>query len=95
MEVPPDERNWTFPHFGESVLPSAMRILGVLLIALGALGLAYKSVPYTTREKVLEIGPVSASAEMKKELEVPPLVSGAVLGVGVILLLVGGGKRRR
>ncbi|MGA9525401.1 MAG: hypothetical protein WBV82_28335 [Myxococcaceae bacterium] len=71
-----------------------MRILGVLLIVLGALGLWFKSIPYTSKEKVLEIGPVSASTEVKRELAVPPLVSGIVLGVGVLMLLAGGGKRR-
>ena len=71
-----------------------MRILGVLLIVLGALGLWFKSIPYTSKEKVLEIGPVSASTEVKREIVVPPLVSGIVLGVGVLMLLAGGGKRR-
>ncbi len=72
-----------------------MRILGVLLVVLGALGLWFRSIPYTTKEKVLEIGPVSASTELKKELDVPPVVSGSVLGVGVLLILVGGGRKRR
>ena len=72
-----------------------MRILGLLLVVLGALGLWFRSIPYTTKEKVLEIGPVSASTEMKKELEVPPAVSASVLGVGALLLLAGGGRKRR
>ena len=71
-----------------------MKILGVVLIILGALGLAYKAIPYTEKQDVLQIGDFKASAEVKKEIAVPPVVSGAVLGAGVLLLLMPGGRRR-
>jgi hypothetical protein len=70
-----------------------MKILGVVLIILGSLGLAYKSIPYTEKQDVLQIGDFKASAEVKKEIAVPPLVSGAVLGAGVLLLLIPGRRR--
>lgn len=71
-----------------------MKLLGILLVVLGALGLYFRAIPYTSREKVLDVGPFQASADLRKELEIPPLVSGAVLGVGVLLLLVPAGRRR-
>jgi hypothetical protein len=72
-----------------------MRFLGLVLVVLGALGLYFRAIPYTSREKVLDLGPLQATAERRQEVEVPPLVSAGVLGVGVLLLLAGGGGRRR
>lgn len=71
-----------------------MKILGVVLIILGALGLAFKAIPYTEKQDVLQIGDFKASAEVKKQIAVPPVVAGGVLGAGVLLLLVPGGRRR-
>lgn len=71
-----------------------MKILGVLLIVLGALGLAFKAIPYTERQKLLDVGPVQANVDVKKEIEIPPVVAGGVLGVGVILVLLPSRKRR-
>jgi hypothetical protein len=71
-----------------------MKVLGVVLIGLGALGLYFRSIPYTSKEKVLELGPISATAETEKEIAIPPALSGVVLGVGVLLLLVPSRRRR-
>lgn len=71
-----------------------MKILGVLLIILGALGLAFKAIPYTERQKLIDVGPVQANVDVKKEIEIPPVVAGGVLGVGVILVLLPSRKRR-
>jgi hypothetical protein len=70
-----------------------MRILGIILIVLGALGLAFKAIPYTEKQKVFEVGSLSAQTEQHKELEIPPVVSGVVLGAGVVLLLLSGRRR--
>jgi hypothetical protein len=71
-----------------------MKVLGIVLVVLGALGLYFRAIPYTSREKVLELGPISASAETEKEIAIPPVVSGVVLGVGVLMLLVPSRRRR-
>jgi hypothetical protein len=70
-----------------------MRIAGIVLIALGALALAYGGLTYTKREKVLDLGPIQATAEKKETIPVPPIAGGVAIGLGV-LLLVGGGRRR-
>ncbi|HLT30470.1 MAG TPA: hypothetical protein VK013_10530 [Myxococcaceae bacterium] len=71
-----------------------MKILGVLLIVLGALGLAFKAIPYTERQKLIDVGPVQANVDVKKEIAIPPVVAGGVLAVGVVLVLLPSRKRR-
>ena len=43
-----------------------MKIVAIVLIVLGAISLAYGGISYTTREKVLDIGPIEATAERHK-----------------------------
>lgn len=67
-------------------------IVGVLLIVLGLAALAYQGINYSTRETVIDIGPVHATAERHRTLPLPPVV-GAVAVVGGIGLLVAGARR--
>jgi hypothetical protein len=48
-----------------------------------------KGITYTTQEKVLDIGPLKATVEKEKTIPLPPLVGGAALIGGIVLLLVG------
>ena len=66
-------------------------VLAVILIAIGILALTYQGITYTTREKVLDLGPLQMTAEQKKTLPLPPVV-GIVALVGGIVLLVRGSK---
>jgi hypothetical protein len=63
------------------------RTLGVILIALGLIGLAWGGVTYTTREKVIDIGPIHATRDKSHNVPVLP-IAGAVALVGGIALLV-------
>jgi len=65
------------------------RLLGVALIILGVVAFAYQGITYTTQEKVLDIGPLKATVEKEKTIPLPPLVGGAALIGGIVLLLVG------
>jgi len=65
------------------------RLLGVVLIILGVVAFAYQGITYTTQEKVLDIGPLKATVEKEKTIPLPPLVGGAALIGGIVLLLVG------
>ena len=67
------------------------RTVGVILIVLGLLGLAWGGLNYTTREKVVDVGPIHATREETHNVPVPP-IAGAVALVGGIVLLVVGGK---
>ena len=66
-----------------------MRIVGVILIVLGVIGLAYGGITYTHREKVIDIGPIQATAEKHERIPLPPIAGGLALAAGVVLLLAG------
>jgi hypothetical protein len=67
-------------------------IIAIMLIALGIAALAYQGITYTTREKVVDLGPLHVTAEKTKTLPLPPIV-GAIALVGGIVLLVTGSKK--
>jgi len=54
--------------------------------------LAYQGITYTKTEKVLEVGPITATKETKKTIPLPPVVGGVAV-VGGIVLLVAGARR--
>jgi hypothetical protein len=63
--------------------------LAVILIILGVLALVYQSIPYTTEETIVDIGPVKAAREKEETLVVPPLLGAAAVLGGVVLLVIG------
>ena len=64
-------------------------ILGLLLIVAGLAALAYQGFTYTSRETVLDVGPIHATADRDKTVYLPPVVGiGAVVG-GIVLLIAG------
>ena len=67
-------------------------IVGVLLIVLGVIALGYEGITYTTREKVLDIGPLQASVDKKKTIPLSPALGAAAL-IGGIVLVVAGSRR--
>jgi hypothetical protein len=67
-------------------------MFGIVLIVLGALALAYQGFSYTRREKVLDIGPIHATADSREHVDLPPIVGGLALAAGVILLFMGAKK---
>ena len=70
-----------------------MRIVGIVLIVIGVISLAVGGINYTSREKVLDIGPLEATAEREKTIPLPPLLGGLALVGGVVLLIAGSRKR--
>ena len=64
-------------------------IVGILLIVLGVIGLAVGGINYTTREKVIDIGPIEATAEKHERIPVSPIAGGLALAAGVVLLVAG------
>jgi hypothetical protein len=63
-------------------------MIGVVLIVLGAVALVYQGITYTSRETVLEIGPVHATADRQKTLPLPPALGMVAVAGGIVLLLV-------
>jgi uncharacterized membrane protein len=68
-------------------------IIGIVLIAVGLVSLAYQGITYTSRETVLEVGPIKASADKQRTIPLPPILGGIALAGGVALLI--GTWRRR
>jgi hypothetical protein len=68
-------------------------IAGVLLIVLGLAALVYQGVSYTSRETVIDIGPITATADREKTLPIPPVLGILAVAGGVALLVVGARKR--
>ena len=66
-----------------------MRILGIVLVVLGALALGYGGFSYVTREKVVDAGPVQVTANREKTVWIPPVVGGIAVVTGLILLVTG------
>ena len=64
-------------------------LAGIALILLGIIGLSYNQITYTSKEKILDIGPIQATAEKEKSIPLPPLLGGLVLGAGIGLVVVG------
>ena len=63
-------------------------LAGVALIILGVLALAYQGITYTTREKVIDLGPLKASVD-KKSIPLPPIVGALALAGGVVMVIIG------
>ena len=70
----------------------AYTIIGILLIVLGIASLAYQGITYTSREKVVDIGPIHMTADKTKTIPLTPIVGAIALAGGVALLVAGGRK---
>ena len=67
----------------------AITWIGILFVAAGALALAYQGISYTHQEKILDIGPIHATAEKHELIPLPPVIGGLALVGGVVMLVVG------
>jgi len=67
--------------------------IGIVLIIFGIIALVYHGITYTTHEKVLKIGPLEATQEVKKTIPLPPILGGAALAGGIVLIFVGSRKK--
>ena len=65
-------------------------ILGIALIVIGAAILAYGHFSYQTRETVLEIGPIKATADKTHTVPMPPILGWALIGGGACVLVFSG-----
>ena len=66
-----------------------MGVAGVVLLVLGLAALAYQGISYTSRETVIDLGPIHATAERQRTLPLPPIFGIAAVAAGVVLLMTG------
>jgi len=67
-------------------------LTGIILIVIGIVAFAYQGITYTTREKVVDIGPIHMTADKTKTIPLPPIVGGIALVGGIVLLVMGNKK---
>ena len=67
-------------------------LIGIALILLGIVAFAYQGITYTSREKVIDIGPIHATADTQKTIPLSPLLGGLALVGGIVLVVVGAKK---
>jgi hypothetical protein len=66
-----------------------LMVVGIILILIGLVALAYQGITYTTEERIVDIGPLKVEAEKKKTIPLSPVLGGGALVAGVVLVLVG------
>jgi hypothetical protein len=66
-----------------------MKALGAILIVLGLVGLVWGGFTYTTKEKVVDIGPIHATRDKTNNIPLPPIVGALALLGGIVLVVVG------
>ena len=64
-------------------------IVGIVLIVLGIVAFAYQGITYTSREKIIDLGPIQATADTQKTIPLSPLVGGLAFVGGIVLVVVG------
>ena len=64
-------------------------LIGIVLIVIGVIVLAYSGITYTSHDKVIDLGPLQVSADRKHTIPIPPILGGFALVGGLVLLISG------
>ncbi|MBA3010861.1 MAG: DUF3185 domain-containing protein [Proteobacteria bacterium] len=67
-------------------------IFAAILIVIGIASFGYQGITYTTREKVVDIGPLTVTTDKTETIPLPPIIGAIALVGGVVLLILGGKK---
>jgi hypothetical protein len=67
-------------------------LVGIILIVLGVVSLAYQGITYTTHKQVLDIGPLQATEAKEHTIPLPPIL-GALALIGGVAVLAAGSRR--
>jgi hypothetical protein len=67
-------------------------LVGIALVLVGIVAFVYQGITYTSREKIIDIGPIQATADTKKTIPLSPLLGGLALVGGIVLVVVGAKK---
>ena len=69
-----------------------LTLVGIVLIVLGVAALAYQGFTYTSRETVIDIGPIKATADRQRTVPLPPILGIVAIAGGVALMIAGSRK---
>jgi hypothetical protein len=64
-----------------------MKALGMVLIIVGVVALAYGGFSWTQKEKVVDVGPIELTADKTRSVALPPLAGGLMLVAGLVLVM--------
>jgi len=67
-------------------------LIGIVLIVIGVIALAYGGLSFTTSEKVAEVGPLKIEKDKTRSVALPPVLGGLALVGGIGLVVVGARK---
>jgi uncharacterized membrane protein HdeD (DUF308 family) len=63
-------------------------VLGVILIIIGVVALAYQGISYTKKDKVVDLGPLKVETEKKETIPLPPVLGVVAIVGGIVLIAV-------
>ncbi len=69
-------------------------VVGIICIVFGVVALAYGGFTYTTRERVVEVGPIEVTTKEKRTFPISPVGGAALLAGGIVLVVLGARGRR-
>jgi hypothetical protein len=72
---------------------NSTKLIGIILIVAGCLGLVYGGFSYTKETTGVKLGPIELKVQEKETVNVPLIVSGGAIAIGVLLLVVGVGRK--
>ena len=64
-------------------------VVGIILIVIGIISLAYQGITYTTHKQVLDLGPIHATEAQHHTIPLPPILGALALIGGVVVLVAG------
>jgi len=68
-------------------------VIGIVLVILGVLALAYQGINYNRERTVIDVGPMHATTQTHERIPLHPILGGLALAGGVALLVVGARKK--
>jgi hypothetical protein len=68
------------------------KVFALILIAFGVAALAFQGIRYTSKEKIVDLGPIQVTAEKTRSIPLPPIVGGLALAGGIAMLVMSGRK---
>jgi len=66
---------------------SGRTFLGIALVIIGLVALAYQGLTYTTQKKVIDMGPIQATKEAHHTIPLPPILGGLALVCGIVVIV--------
>lgn len=69
---------------------NGLKIFGIILIVVGAIGLIYGGITYTSHKDVVDVGPMHLEVDQKSKLPITPIAGAVAVVIGGILVFAGG-----